>query len=321
MAAIKDAMRSFVAGSVDDPATGGIGGQSRGLIDDQSGGPGASLRSSIQRQGEGRKRLEGASEIRLDRIIPDPGQPRKEFDEVELDLLAADIRGRGVLQPIRVRWDDAADRYVIIVGERRFQASRRAGRDAIPCVVVTGPATPEDLLEDQLVENALRLDLTPIEKARAYRRLLDARGLTQRQLAERLHVSQTSISQALDLLELPAPIQESVDAGRIAPDVGRVLAQVADPVEQETLAREAAAGRLRRDDLRRQVATSKKATAGHGRGTKAKPRPITRRTARVDGYKLTAEHPRGLVPAALVAALRKFADAIEAELPGQGQAA
>jgi ParB family transcriptional regulator, chromosome partitioning protein len=257
MASIKDGMRSYVAGSMDDRA-GPIGGQSPPVAE----GP----RPSIQRQGEGRRRLEGASEIRLDRIIPDPDQPRKEFDEGELQQLAESIRERGVLQPIRVRWDEASDRYVVVVGERRYRAAGLAGREAIPCVVMTGQASPEDILEDQLVENALRMDLKPIEKARSYKRLLDARGLTQRQLAERLHVSQTSISQALALLNLPGPIQESVEAGRIAPEAAYHLAKVDDPEERDTLAREAAEGRLRRDEIRERVSAPRK-----GRGAKAGP--------------------------------------------------
>jgi ParB family chromosome partitioning protein len=312
MASIKDGMRSFVAGSVDDHAT-PIGGQ--------SGGPGEAPRSSIQRQGEGRKRLEGASEIRLDRIIPDPDQPRKEFDEAELRQLAEDIEGRGVLQPIRVRWDDAADRYVVIVGERRYRAALLAKLTAIPCVVAAGAATPEDLLEDQLVENALRLDIKPIEKARAYKRLLDARGLTQRQLAERLHVSQTSISQALDLLELPSTIQESVDAGRIAPDVGRVLVQVDDPAEQEALAREAEAGRVRRDDIRERVATARKATAGKGRGT-AKAGPPRPKVFRATLGKVIVELKRpGDVEAVRSLLLDVLAQLGEAGEQGRGEAA
>jgi ParB family transcriptional regulator, chromosome partitioning protein len=311
MASIKDGMRSFVADSVDDHA---------GTIGGQSGGPGQSPRSSIQRQGEGRKRMEGASEIRLDRIIPDPDQPRKEFDQDELHLLAEDIKGQGVLQPIRVRWDDAADRYVVIVGERRLQASRRAGQETIPCIVATAPATPEDLLEDQLVENALRLDLKPIEKAMAYRRLLDARGLSQHQLAERLHVSQTSISHALDLLKLPEPIQESVDTGRIAPEVGRLLVQVHDPAEQETLAREAEEGRLRRDDIRERVATARKATTGKGRGA-SKAGPPKPRVFRTPGARVTVELKRAGDAAAIRAALVDALGQLDAAGEGRGEAA
>ena len=126
--------------------------------------------------------------------------------------------------------------------------------------------SPEDLLEDQLVENALREDLKPIEQARAFRSLLTARGLTQRQLAERLQIGHASITRALALLELPGPIQEDVEAGKIAPNTAYELSKVDDPGEQATLAREAASGRLRRDELKELTGASKK-----GRGVSKPP--------------------------------------------------
>src|SRR5262245_23845147 len=155
MASFKEQMRSQVADSMRDrtpdaPAVRGVGGS-----------------SALERQGEGRRRLDAGCMIRLDRIGPDPAQPRKEFDEESLARLADSMRSRGQLQPIRVRWDDSADRYTVVVGERRYRAALLAGMEAIACVVVAGSPTPEDLLEDQLVENALREDLRPIEQAQA----------------------------------------------------------------------------------------------------------------------------------------------------------
>src|SRR5215471_7344848 len=171
MASFKEQMRSQVADSMrgritPDPPSGGAGGK-----------------SLLERQGEGRRRLDAASMIRLERIGPDPKQPRKEFGEESLARLADSMKSRGQLQAIRVRWDDAADRYLVVVGERRYRAALMAGMESIACVVVSGNPTPEDLLEDQLVENALREDLKPIEQARAYQALLAARSLSQRQLA------------------------------------------------------------------------------------------------------------------------------------------
>ena len=150
--------------------------------------------SSPARAYEGRTQLREACKIRLDRIIADANQPRKEFDAVALDELAASLKSRGQLQPIRVRWDEAADRYVVVVGERRWRAAQRGGLESLVCVVASGDATPEELLEDQLVENALRQDLKPVEEAKAYRQLLDSLGVSQRQLAERLHVSPQKIT-------------------------------------------------------------------------------------------------------------------------------
>src|SRR3954469_14709023 len=206
--------------------------------------------SSLTRQREGCKRLEAAAVIRIDRIVADLNQPRSEFDDQSLARLAASLRERGQLQPIRVRWDDAMDRYVVVVGERRWRAARLAGLESLACVVVDGTATAEDLLEDQLVENALREDLRPLEQARAFDSLMKSRGLSTRQLADRLQISAGSVTKALALLGLPVPVQEDVDAGRIAPATAYELSKVGDPEEQAELAKEAARGRLRRDELK-----------------------------------------------------------------------
>ena len=205
---------------------------------------------------EGRFHLKEAATIRRDRIVPDPDQPRTEFDEIELEHLAGSLRDRGQLQPIRVRWDGEADRYVIVLGERRWRAAGLIGLESMACVVVDGVATSEDLLEDQLVENALRSDLRPIELARSYQALMTARGLTQRALAERLHVSAASVAKAVALLNLPGPIQREVDAGTIGPDVAYQLSKVGDAREQAELAGRALAGSIRRDDIQERTRTA-----------------------------------------------------------------
>lgn len=124
MASFKEGMRAHVAGSMND--RGGPGEAGRFTVN----------RSSVERQAEGRKRLDAACVIRVDRIVPDPGQPRSEFDAEALERLAASLRERGQLQPIRVRWDEPADRYVIVVGERRYRAAKLAGLETLACVVV-----------------------------------------------------------------------------------------------------------------------------------------------------------------------------------------
>ncbi len=268
MASFKQDMRAHVAGSMNDRTAEKPGAD---FTVNQAGA--ATARSTLERQGDGRKRLDAAYMIRLDRIVPDPGQPRTEFDPEALARLADSLEQRGQLQPIRVRWDDATDRYIVVVGERRYRAAKLAGLQTITCVVTTGAAAPQDLLEDQLVENALREDLKPIEQARAFRSLLTARGLTQRQLAERLQVGHASIARALALLELPAPIQAEVEAGKIAPNTAYELSKVDHPVAQATLAREAAGGRLRRDEMKELMGSSRK-----GRGGSKPPKPKVFRT-------------------------------------------
>jgi ParB family transcriptional regulator, chromosome partitioning protein len=221
--------------------------------------------SSRVNQFQGRVQLRDACLIRLDRIEPDPNQPRTEFDAESLERLAASLKQRGQLQPIRVRWDEANSRYSVVVGERRWRAAKMAGLESLACVVVPGDATPEEILEDQLVENCLREDLRPVEQARAYQSLQQRLGLTQRELADRLNVSQGQVMQALKLLELPEPIRASIDRGEIAPTVGYELSKVEDPGEQAALAGEAAAGRLRRDEIKERTRRPRESRGGRPR--------------------------------------------------------
>ncbi|HMB05719.1 MAG TPA: ParB/RepB/Spo0J family partition protein [Isosphaeraceae bacterium] len=276
----------------------------------------AATPSSLARRSEGWKRLESAAVIRLDRIVADPNQPRKEFDPESLDRLATSIRERGQLQPIRVRWDDAADRYVVVVGERRWRAAQLAGLESLACMVVAGEPTAEDLLEDQLVENALREDLKPIEQAKAYQSLMVSRGLSTRQLAERLQIGAASVAKALALLTLPGDVQEAVEAGRIAPGTAYELSKVEDSAEQVALAKEAAAGRLRRDEVQARTRTLRK-----GRGV-AKPRKQTEQVFKTTAEsKVTVERRRGLDPGLIRAALIDALGQLDAKLGAGDQAA
>jgi ParB family chromosome partitioning protein len=255
--------------------------------------------SSSLRQTEGRRRLEAAALIDLVRIAPDPDQPRKEFDPEELEMLASSIKTRGQLQPIRVRWDDATGLYVVVVGERRYRASKLAGLQTIAAVVVSGAATAEDLLEDQLVENALRSDLRPIEQANAYRSLMLARGLTQRELAERLHVSPAAVAKMVCLLELPPQIQREVESGAIAAGTAYELSKLDDPAEQASLARQAAAGQLTRDELKVRTA---RPTTGKGGGAKLR-KPVVR-SVRTPIGKVTVQLKKGIPADQVTEALR-----------------
>ena len=196
-------------------------------------------------QFQGRTQLREACLIRLDRIVADPNQPRGEFDADSLERLAGSLKQRGQLQPIRVRWDEADQHYVVVIGERRWRAAKLAGLESIACIVVPGTATPEEILEDQLVENCLREDLKPIEQARAYQSLMQRLGLSQRALAEKLDVSQGQIMQSLKLLELPEPIRESIDDGKIAPSIGYEIAKVDRPRAADRAGRAGRPGRGR----------------------------------------------------------------------------
>jgi ParB family chromosome partitioning protein len=190
-----------------------------------------------------------AALIPVDRIVRDEAQPREEFDEAALDRLAESLRTRGQLQPIRVRWDEGRGAYVVIMGERRWRAASRAGLPTLRCVVQDTPGSPEELLALQLVENALREDLRPIEQAKAYRRLMDAHGWSGSQVARELAVDQSVVSRALSLLNLPEGVQAQVDSGALAARAAAEIARLPDPELQSRVAQAAVEEDLKRDEV------------------------------------------------------------------------
>jgi ParB family chromosome partitioning protein len=220
------------------------------------GRPGAFPPGMDPAQAAGRPaRLEGvrgdrsAALIGLDRIIPDPDQPRTEFDPVHLERLARSLKERGQLQSIRVRWVEDLGMYAILAGERRWRAARMAGLRELQCVVHDAPLGDADKLALQLVENALRDDLKPVEQARAYRRLMDARGWTMTELAAELALHQTTVSRALALLDLPASVQEQVEQGGLAPSAAAEIAKLDSPEDQVSVAAAVEGQGLARDDV------------------------------------------------------------------------
>jgi ParB family transcriptional regulator, chromosome partitioning protein len=229
-------------------------GESMGAARREAGGASVVLpQPSPASRYQGTTRIKGALEIPLDRVAPDPDQPRKEFEPEALERLAASLRDRGQIQPIRVRWDDPTQKWVIIAGERRWRAAALAGLATIAAVEAQGAPTPDEVLEDQLVENCLRDDLRPIEQARAFEALMNRRGWTQGELAERLHLAQPTISRALSLLTLSPAIQVEVDSGRVPPTIGHELTKVEDPATRDELAARAIRGELTRDEVRQRA--------------------------------------------------------------------
>jgi len=172
--------------------------------------PGARPAPNAPAYVESRADRERAGEIAIADIDPNPDQPRRAFEPGALDALADSIRVHGVLQPIVVR--RAGDRYELVVGERRWRASKQAGLASIPAVVLE--IDPRDRLEVALVENVQRRDLNPIELAVAFRALADT-GATQEEIGERVGMDRSSIANHLRLLELPREIQGDVEAGRV----------------------------------------------------------------------------------------------------------
>jgi ParB family transcriptional regulator, chromosome partitioning protein len=171
-------------------------------------------------------------QLPLDRIDPNPRQPRGGFDDASLQDLTISVEAVGVLQPIVVRPN--GERYQIVMGERRVRAARAAGLQRIPAIVRT---TEDDhLLRDALLENVHREDLNPLEEAAAYEQLLVDFGITQEELAARLGRSRPVIANAMRLLRLPGSVQRRIAAKTLSAGHARAVASLEDPVQQERLA-------------------------------------------------------------------------------------
>lgn len=170
------------------------------------------------------------SEISLDKIYPNPDQPRRTFDEEALEELSQSIKDHGVISPITLR-KDASNRYMIIAGERRFRASKMAGLDTIPAYIRT--AKDEQVMEWALIENIQREDLDAIEIALAYQRLMDEYNLTQERMSERVGKKRATVANYLRLLKLPAEIQLGIKEKKI--DMGHARAILGSPSPEQQL--------------------------------------------------------------------------------------
>ena len=168
-------------------------------------------------------------------IVPNPVQPRTEFDQEALEELVASIREVGVLQPVVVRpLAGQTDKYELIMGERRTRASREAGLTSIPAIV--RDTADEDLLRDALLENLHRSQLNPLEEASAYLQLLEDFGITQEELANRIGRSRPQISNTIRLLKLPVPVQQRVAAGVLSAGHARAILSLDDVDAMQRLA-------------------------------------------------------------------------------------
>ncbi|MBX9243349.1 ParB/RepB/Spo0J family partition protein [Actinotalea ferrariae] len=177
------------------------------------------------------------AELPVTSITANPRQPRTVFDEEALAELVGSIREIGVLQPVVVRPvadEDGAQRYELIMGERRWRATQAAGLDRIPAIVRETDDT--DLLRDALLENLHRSQLNALEEAAAYQQLLDDFGCTHEELAQRIHRSRPQISNTLRLLRLPPLVQRRVAAGVLSAGHARALLGLADAAAMERLA-------------------------------------------------------------------------------------
>ncbi len=203
----------------------------------------------------------GVAKIDIELIRPDDAQPRRKFDETTLDELATSIRNQGVLQPLLVRRDGKG--YRLIAGERRWRAAQRAGLQEVP--VLVRDANDAEAFELALVENLQREDLSPLEEAEGYRRLLEERKWTQEQVAERVGKERSTVANSLRLLALPAEVKQLLEAGELDMGHARALLGVPKTPEMVQLARQVVAEKLSvRETEKRVKAGRAPAKAGKG---------------------------------------------------------
>lgn len=193
----------------------------------------------------------GVSEIKITQIEPDPDQPRKDFDQEKLEVLAESIKIHGVIQPLIVT-EQKEGFYRIIAGERRWRASKLAGLTTIPAVV--REYSKQQSAEIALVENLQREDLNGIEEAKGYKTLMEEFSLTQQQVAEKVGKSRPAVANALRLLNLPESVQDMVIYGEISSGHARAISGISDSEVQTDLAQKVIAEDLSVRQLEKLIA-------------------------------------------------------------------
>ena len=212
------------------------------------------------------------AELPLDAITPNPLQPRQHFDEEALAELVTSIREVGLLQPVVVREvaaaSDGSPRYELVLGERRWRASREAGKSTVAAII--RDTADDEMLRDALLENLHRQELNPLEEAAAYQQLLHEFGATHEQLAARIGRSRPQITNTIRLLQLPAPVQRRVAAGVLSAGHARAILGLAGGGAQEAMAGRVVAEGMSVRAVEEAVALS------HGDGPD-RPAPVRRR--------------------------------------------
>lgn len=212
------------------------------------------------------RREDAIFHIEVDRIKPNPHQPRRNFDEAGLKELAASIGEYGVLQPIIVtKIEKISDtgsivEYELIAGERRLMAAKLAGLRTVPAIIKK--LTPEmEKLEIAIIENIQRENLNPMEEAKAFARLQDEFKLTQREIASKLGKSREVVANAVRLLNLPSDIQEAVSQGKINPSQARLLLSIDDIGEQRRMFEETLLGNMSIREMKLKIMKAKESPA------------------------------------------------------------
>ncbi len=194
---------------------------------------GRGLDALIPRQDKTAAREGAYRELPLATVVPNPGQPRREFDETSLKELAESFKTQGVLQPVLVK--KKGNEFILIAGERRYRAAVMAGLEKIPALVVEEKDDTQ-MLQMALVENIQREDLNPLEEAEAFRRLIEEAGLTQNQLAGQVGRSRAAVANTLRLLTLPEKIKEFIRLGKLTEGHARAVLSLDNDLARVRLA-------------------------------------------------------------------------------------
>lgn len=214
-------------------------------ITNQNANQNSNQTANTKREQEG-----NVTELDINKIYPNPNQPRKHFDEEALQELASSIKTHGVIQPLVVN-READGKYMIIAGERRWRASNMAGLQKVPVVIKN--YTEKQIKEISIIENLQREDLNPIEAARAIKQLMDEYNLTQEAVADRIGKSRPSVANTLRLLSLYPDVVKMIEDGRLSSGHARSLVVVDDTTQQLKLAKQAADGKMSVRDLEKAV--------------------------------------------------------------------
>jgi len=224
----------------------------------------------------GKNKEQDIVQLPVNQLVPNPGQPRKNFDETELQELADSIKTYGIIQPI-IAANAGDGTYIIIAGERRTRAAKIAGLSVVP--VIIRDYTDQKRLEISLIENIQRSDLNPIEEAAAFKNLMDFSNLSQDELATRMGKNRSTVANALRLLKLPIEIQKSIEEGKVSSGHARALLSVTDVKLRDRLFKEILAGEVSVRETEKRAAafntekTGKEKTTSETDGVKTVKRP------------------------------------------------
>jgi len=253
----------------------GLGKGINALLDNNDDQPVVQIESAAPSPQPVKSKGQDIDQLSVDKLVPNPGQPRKNFDETELQELAESIKTFGIIQPI-IAANAGDGTYIIIAGERRTRAARLAGLETVP--VIIRDYTDQKRLEISLIENIQRSDLNPIEEAAAYKNLMDFSGISQEELAARMGKNRSTVANALRLLKLSVEVQKSIEEGKVSSGHARALLSVTDTKAREILYHEILDNEVSvREAEKRACALN----ADKG-GKKVKPAPVKNRPAEID---------------------------------------